>query len=72
MNFYSGRVNVGFGVQYSAVGNYVRPGSCLLPAPALSPAVAPGFLMTIHIMDTRGRKSSNSSNGTDFSLGVMA
>lgn len=54
------------------MGNNVRPGSCLLPAPGLSSAVATGFLMTLHRMDTGGSKSSNSSTCTGLgSHGLM-
>lgn len=60
-----GRVNVGVWV-FSTMGIYVRPEMCLLPAPGLSSAVAPGFPMTLHSMNTRGRKSR-----VALQLGVM-
>lgn len=51
------------------MGNFVTPGSCLLSAPGLFSAAAPGFPMTIQEMNTRGSKISNSSaTSTGFSL----
>lgn len=38
----------------------------------LCSAVAPDVLMTLHRMNTRGSKSTNSSTGTGFYLKIMA
>ena len=42
---------------------HISPGSCLLPAPGLMSALALGFLMKLHRMNTGGSKSSDSSTG---------
>lgn len=52
-----GSMNVGVGVfKHSAVGNNIRPGSCLLPAPAPYSALAPGSHMMLHRMNTGGEQ----------------
>lgn len=62
-----GWVDVGVWVfKHSAVGNNIRPGSCLLPALAPFSALAPGFHMMLHRINTGGSKSINCSTGKVF------